>query len=150
MRHVMHDRRRGALVAAVVSVALLAGSAAAEEAARFVLHASADKDHVGELKQIGAGWKVLLQEGEEFARANADDLISLRRDKARLPAHPAGEHLILANGDALPGELIEMVGESLSFRAKTGTVGEVKVPLPAVSVLWLAARKGTEHPSNSA
>lgn len=144
--HAGIERRTSTLVVAILLAAFLTGSASADDTPRFVLHTSADKDHAGELKQISAGWKVLLLENDEFARANAEDLISLRRDKALPPAHPAGEHLILANGDALPGELVELVGESLSFKARTGTVGEVKVPLSAVSLLWLAAPDGTEHP----
>jgi hypothetical protein len=134
------------LVAVVFVLAWVAGGRADEEAARFVLHTAAGKDQAGVLKQIGAGWKVLLLEGDEFARGSGEDLISLRREKTRLPARPSGEHLILANGDALPGEIVELVGENLSFKANTGAVAEVKVPLSAVSVLWLAAPDGTEFP----
>lgn len=145
----MHNgvrRRRRTWISSLLVIAFLAGIAKADDAPRFVLHTSAEKDHAGELKQIGAGWKVLLLENDEFARGNAEDLISLRREKAVLPAPPNGEHLILANGDALPGELVELVGESLSFKAKTGVASEIKVPLSALSVLWLAAPEGTEHP----
>ena len=79
------------LFLALAFVAMLAGIASADEAPRFVLHTSADKDHAGELKQIGAGWKVMLLEDDEFARGNAEDLIPPRKSRCQPPAseHPS-------------------------------------------------------------
>src|SRR5258708_7774479 len=92
------------------AVLLIAAVGRADESAPFVLHTASDKDHAGTLKQVGERWSVILFEGDEPTRVTGDEVVSLRRAKTPLPAPPSGEHLMLANGDRLPGTTIELIG----------------------------------------
>jgi hypothetical protein len=131
----------GALVALMLHAA--AGHAAGD-LPRFILHTAEGADQAGTLTQIGADWKVILNQGDDYIRAGADKLVSLRRRKTPRPAPPTGEQILLVNGDILPGQVVELIGERLSFRYRPRQ--EWKVPLPAIAVIWLAAPDGTEHP----
>jgi hypothetical protein len=89
------------------------------------------------LRELGPGWAVRLGD----ARAEGADVVSLRRVGVALPPGPDGEHVVFANGDRLRGVVGDLDGDRLHLR-----FGEQKLtlPLPALSVVWLAPPDGAE------
>jgi hypothetical protein len=86
---------------------------------------------------MGAGWSVRLGD----ARAEGTDVVALRRDGVPLPPMPAGEHVVFANGDRVPGRVGGLDGERLQLRFGKEALS---LPLSALSVIWLAAPDGAE------
>jgi hypothetical protein len=124
-------------------------SAAEDELPRFRVHTASGKNQAGILKKIGERWSVLLLEGDDFTRTNADDLVSIRRAESALPGAPAGAFVILANGDLLPllsDARPTLGGEQITVDVDLGFRAELKLPLSAVRAIWITAREGSERP----
>lgn len=79
-------------------------------------------------------WKPL----DKAALAN---LVSIRRD-APLPAWPRTAGAILVNGDRVPGEFLLGDDTAVFLQSKLNAKG-LRVPLPAIRVLWIAAPPAT-------
>ncbi|HEY8505121.1 MAG TPA: NPCBM/NEW2 domain-containing protein, partial [Gemmataceae bacterium] len=63
----------------------------------------------------------------------------LRRPDLPLPPPPGGPHLLLGAGDRIAGEVRQSDGSFLLFRPQAAAGDEPwRVPVPAVSVAWLA------------
>jgi hypothetical protein len=109
----------------------------AEPAATFTIDTASGKPVAGPLRELGPGWAVRLAD----ARIEDADVVALRRDGVPLPAGPAGEHVVFANGDRLPGRIEALAGERLGFR-----LGQqrLQLPLSGLAVLWLATPDGAE------
>ena len=130
---------------------LLAILLAAEPAApvpNFTLATAEGKALSGPLFQVDEGWAITL-DGKPPIRTAGADVISLRRSDLPLPRPPSGARVIFANGDCLPGDARDLVGERLTFRASLddpefGTARPVLMvlPLPTLAVLWLTAPTG--------
>jgi hypothetical protein len=103
----------------------------------FTAETASGKPLTGALRELGAGWSVRLGDG----RVDGNDLVLLRRDGIPLPAGPAGEHVVFANGDRLPGRIEALEGERLRFRLGDQVL---QLPLSGLSALWFAVPDGAE------
>src|SRR6516162_3574444 len=98
----------------------------------------------GQVTKLQSDWSITLT-GEKPGTVAGGDLISLRRAGAKLPAFPAGPHLVFANGDRLAGEVLAIEKDRVQFKARLGTgsnadvVQELSIPLPAVAAIWFQA-----------
>lgn len=101
----------------------------------FVVHSATGNPLKGSLKQIDDKWTAII--GEARARVDGGDLISIRRADVAVPAPPTGPQAILTNGDRLPGAAGTLTGARLAFMPSLGGGGEIALPVPALSVLWL-------------
>jgi hypothetical protein len=108
---------------------------------QFQLHTIAGLAGAGPLEKIADNWSVSLA-GDKPIQAEGADVVSLRRVGQPMPAWPADEHLLFANGDRLSGKPLELRSERLRFQAAIGKGAELTVPLTAVSVIWLALPDG--------
>jgi hypothetical protein len=111
----------------------------------FVVHAADADDKTGVLDSIGEDWSVSLSGPDR--KISGRDLITLRRAAVPLPAPPSGTHIVLLNGDMLPGKALQSRLDNLRFQVDTGKTQEVSVPLSAVSLLWFSAPTDAEKPS---
>lgn len=132
------------LVAVLVSIGLAFGLNAAEppSAGDFVLQTVGKDSLRGPLEAITGQWSMTVK----GTNVPGDRIVSLRRADVALPAFPAGEQIILANGDHLPGEVSKLAGETLRFKALLPEIREVDLPLSAVAVIWRTAPDGTDNP----
>src|SRR5262245_55161157 len=88
----------------LMAACLLSSSGAAEAPVgrlEFVVHTADGKDVKGPLHRLGPGWAVELG-GEQRLQVGGQDLVTLRRAAAALPAFPRTPGVVLANGDHLP------------------------------------------------
>src|SRR5262249_33272446 len=94
----------------------------------------------GPLAQLLDKWTVRLGPPHRVRRGG-DEWLTLRRADVPLPAFPAGTHLVLTIGDRLPvaASSLALAGERLSFRSAALEGGPARLPVSAVSALWLAA-----------
>jgi hypothetical protein len=74
-------------------------------------------------------------------KAALASLVSIRRD-APLPAWPRTAGAILVNGDRLPGEFLIGDDAAVFLKSSLNSKG-LRVPLPAIRVLWVAAPPAT-------
>ena len=149
----MTRQRRGAgparcLLVAILGVALADSAVAAEaDAARqqplFVVHSVDGTTAPGRLHSLSDGWSIAL-DGEKPARVRGSDFIALRRLEAPSAAPPSEAHLILANGDHIPGEALELTQERLRIDADLGTKQPMQLSLDVVAAFWFqsGARPG--------
>jgi hypothetical protein len=129
----------GRLALCALALAGLAAYATArpegDRAPAFLAHTAAGKDLTGPLKELKADWSVRLGDHE----VGRGELVGLRRQGARLPPYPEGEHLVLANGDCVPVGSAKLSGERLHFRNADLEGGkETSLPLASVALLWRA------------
>jgi NPCBM/NEW2 domain len=130
----------GSLAAAVAGVAV---SADGGSAPAFVVATADGKTLTGPLRELKADWS--LRTGDSDLASG--DWLSVRRDGHKLPPLPAGPHLILVNGDRIPFEATRLDGETLYFKhADLADGKQSRVPLTALSVVWLAAPDNTDYP----
>ncbi|HEV3256467.1 MAG TPA: NPCBM/NEW2 domain-containing protein [Gemmataceae bacterium] len=130
----------------LVVCAAAAGSADESPSARsFVLERADAGSVTGPLERLGEGWSVTLG-GARSGRTDGDDVVWLRQARTPLPRFPEGEQVIFANGDRLPGKVLRLQRERLRLRFE-GPAGEddqeLRLPLSALSVIWLATPAGT-------
>jgi hypothetical protein len=105
-------------------------------AAAFIAHTAAGKDLQGALKELKKDWSVRLGEHE----VATGKLVSLRRQGRRLPPFPEGDYLILANGDCVPFQSVQLAGERLQLVSPDLDNGkETSLPLASVALLWRSA-----------
>jgi hypothetical protein len=72
-------------------------------------------------------------------------LIGLQRKARPLPPTPEQEHVLFVNGDRVPGQLLQLTEEALTFQPVFGDKkAELKAPLTAVLLCWFAAPDGVE------
>jgi hypothetical protein len=119
--------------------------AQADEPSSFILQSVSGKERVGPLEGIEENWLVHLG-GDAAVRVAGTALVSLQRANRPRPGRPRGPYLVLVGGDILPGNIIELSGESLRFQADLGAETELKLPLSAISLIWLATPEGTDYP----
>src|SRR5205085_2311259 len=96
----------------VLCWALAAGVASAQPA--FTLQSADGTTATGPLAELGKGWSVTLG-GEKAATVAAGDLVSLRRPDLPLPPLPSGEQLVFVNGDRIPGRVVKLADERVTF-----------------------------------
>ncbi|MFL5342413.1 MAG: NPCBM/NEW2 domain-containing protein [Gemmataceae bacterium] len=95
----------------------------------------------GQVQALDKDWSVTLA-GEPPARIAGADLIALHRADAKLPPYPGGAQVVFANGDRLAGEVVAIVNERVTFKARlaagAGPLGtqELSIPLSALAVVW--------------
>ncbi len=78
------------------------------------------------------------------------DLIELRRVGAVRPMPPWDRsHLLLANGDRWPGQVLGIADDKLRFAAEFGSKQEVTVPLSALVAVWLTKSRAEAEPNAS-
>jgi hypothetical protein len=112
---------------------------AAEPAAApvFVLHSTADEQPAGALLKFDST-SVQVAGAPVVPVA---DLVALRRRDASPPHFPNDRpHVVLANGDRIPGRAVSIASDKLLFRAELGREQDLTIPLTAVSVLWFTPR----------
>lgn len=95
------------------------------------LTCSIDGAAEAKLSGIATNGDLALENGKSVP---ANEWFSLQF--AARPPFPVGEQAILANGDRLPGSFLR--GDDTCFTLKVTTL-EVKIPLVAMDVLWIAA-----------
>jgi hypothetical protein len=129
----------------VVIAGLLAPHSAEAEPPVFVLHTAGGATATGPLRQLGDNWLVRVG-GKDALRAEGTELVCLRRAGAALPPYPAGEQVLLANGDRIPGQIRKLAGERVHFVPEVGDGQEMILPLSALSAIWLTAPDPEEQP----
>jgi len=122
---------------------LQASTALAQEptAPLFDLHTADGIIAVGPLVQVREDWSVALS-GRKAIQVNGSDVVALRQSKIPLPPAPREEHVLLSNGDQLPGTPLHVSGERLRFKARIDADQELSIPLSSISLLWFAAPDG--------
>jgi hypothetical protein len=132
----------------------ISGTSAADITAKpvFRLRTADGATHSGPLQEIGKDWSVRLG-GPKPARAKGGEIISLRQADKALPAPPAKEQVVLANGSRVPvGELVKIADDRLVFKPgeplATPRGLAWSVPLTAVSLVWLAAPDAVNRPES--
>jgi hypothetical protein len=100
----------------------------------------------GTLEQIGENWSVYFG-GATPVRATVREVVFLRRDKKAIPISPLREHVILANGDQLPGTVLELTGDQLRIHGHLGNGEDFTIPFSSVSVIWITTPDGIDHPA---
>lgn len=111
----------------------------------FVVHTAAGNPVKGPLKQIDEPWNVVLDAATPVKVAGVD-LVAVRAADAPLPAPPAGQQVVFANGDRLPGAIGELTGERLTLRSPRSEFEAMTLPLSALAVLWFETPAGMERP----
>jgi hypothetical protein len=120
-------------------VLLAAAPAPSATSEGFVIHTTGGKPLTGEVREIGDDRSLSLA-GTPLVKVPADELVGLRRKDVALPARPNGPRLVLANGDVLPGEIVEVTRDRATLLARTGTAmrgTRLGFPIAAVQSLWL-------------
>ncbi|OAI50789.1 hypothetical protein AYO44_17500 [Planctomycetaceae bacterium SCGC AG-212-F19] len=151
MISLLHARRRRALpglllLALPLSAALVAaGEADPPARLEFLVHSASGSPVKGQLKQIDEQWNVLPDAPKPVKIAGAD-LISIRRVDLPLPGPPAGQQVVFANGDRLPGAIGDLTGERLTLRSARSDFEAMTLPLSALAVLWFETPAGMERP----
>jgi hypothetical protein len=109
----------------------------------FVAQTASGAAPAGTLQQLGPGWTVRLA-GKELI----GDLLALRRAGTPLPPPPSGEQLLFVNGDRLAVLVKRLADEQIRFQFPAEFEGnkDAKVPLSALSVIWLGAPDGVDRP----
>jgi hypothetical protein len=108
---------------------------------------------VGAVEALAPDWSVRLRARSKAALVKGADLVSLRRKGSPLPAFPASSQVVLANGDRVPLHArpeLRLADERLHFRPRSplGPAGlELKPPLQAVALVWLAPPPDAEVPA---
>jgi len=97
----------------------------------------------GNVEQIGDNWSIRMAGAQP---REAAEVVSLRRDKIPIPPSPHAEQIILANGDRLPATIQELIGDRLRVHGDLGQEGDFALPISSVSVIWITAPDGVEHP----
>jgi hypothetical protein len=102
----------------------------------FVVRTVEGKEYTGPLVQFSEDGS--LQLGQKGRRKlGPADWIALRQVGQVLPPLPTDEHVVLANGDRLPGQVIRLQDEILTFKCRDLNDGkEVSLPLTTVLLLW--------------
>src|SRR5262249_15481570 len=120
-----------------VFLCAFARNAAAAEPT-FTVQSADGTSATGPLTEAGKGWSVKVG-GEKPVAVAAGDLISLRRPDVPLPPLPSQEQLVFFNGDRVPGRLVKLADERVTFQPlpELGTDKEVSAPVSALSLLWL-------------
>lgn len=133
----------------LVLAAAVCAPAQARDGARqpleFVAHTASGETVTGPLLELSEDGSVRLG-GPKPRVVAAGDLISLRQRGHALPARPAGEQIVLANGDQIPGAIEGLTGETLRFRPALGGKTAWKLPLTALSLIWVAPPEGVRQP----
>lgn len=83
--------------------------------------------------------------GDKPMQAKGADIISLRRMGKPLPQFPAGEHVVLTNGDRIPGKVLGLANERLNVRADVGTSSDLALPLTAIAAVWFASPENADE-----
>jgi hypothetical protein len=126
------------MLLALACLALAADPKPAPGGLVFVAHSTAPDVQVGSVAQLDPTFAVTLAEPAGSVAAGA--LVSLRRADRPRPAHPAGPHVRLANGDVLRLDSVSG-GDARTAKLAVG-LGRAKlltvlsVPLTALSAVW--------------
>jgi NPCBM/NEW2 domain len=123
-----------------------AGAAWADDAPVpfFVVRTADGKAVKGGLRELGPDWSVRL--GDDGARVDGADVLSVRRVGRPLPARPVETQLILAGGDCVPVDRPVLIGERVHFHSPHLADGkDASAPLSSVTVIWFAGT-ATEPP----
>ncbi len=135
----------GAVVAWIVA-AVVPRCADADKAPTFAVATAEGKTLTGPLRELKADWSLHAGDAAE-TRLAPGDWLGLRREGRKLPPLPSGPHLLLVNGDRIPCDGLRLDGETLVFKHPDLADGkESRVPLSAVSVVWLAAPENIDFP----
>jgi hypothetical protein len=93
------------------------------------------------LDSIAPDWTVSLA-STGLKPAAGNDLIALRRQGAHLPPPPAKEQLVFQNGDRLSAAVTALTGEFVSCKFSAGKDQSLRVPLGALSLIWITRPDG--------
>jgi hypothetical protein len=128
-----------------LSPCLLVLVLSAAQGADFVLRTASGESRTGPLEGIEDQWSVRLG-GDKPVHVAGGEVVSLRRAGASLHPFPVDEQVMFTNGDRLPGQILELSGERLRFRAALGEGQELNLPLTTLAVLWVAAPDSADDP----
>lgn len=103
----------------------------------FVLHRADGAPVSGPLLELSLDWSVELGDRPSI-RVPGSDVVALRRMDVPLPPPPRGPQVLFANGDRLGGAVHELVNEQLILRTPLADKGELRLPLTALRLIWLA------------
>jgi hypothetical protein len=98
----------------------------------------------GPIKELSDDGSLVLG-GSAPTRAKGADIVSLRRAHKWLPGYPKQEYVLLTNGDAIPGSIVELANDRLLLRAALGTAQELSLPLSSVAVIGLDQPPGLDR-----
>jgi NPCBM/NEW2 domain len=110
----------------------------------FDLHTANGTIASGPLAQVHEDWSVSLS-GKNAIQVNGSRVVALRQCNAALPPPPRDQHVLLTNGDQIPGTPLQLTGERVRFKAaQIGAEAEWTLPLSAIAFLWFVAPDGVE------
>ncbi len=135
------------MLQSILSIWLLSGSSiGAEESSPpvFNLHAATGIVAQGSLEQVREDWSISLR-GSKAIQVSGSEVIALRPTKRVLPPSPRQAHVLLTNGDRLPGTPLQLSGERVRFSARLGAEQELNLPLSAITLFWFGAPDGAEN-----
>jgi NPCBM/NEW2 domain len=137
--------RKSVLALVVLFLASLT-RAATDNGPPFILETVSGDTFRGPVVQLLDGWTVRLG-GRTRLRRGPDEWLGLVRADRPRPGFPSGPHLILTSGDRIPINPagLSLARERLGFtHAGLNEGREVRVPISAVAVLWLANPRGED------
>lgn len=107
----------------------------------FVLHSVRDDRLAGPLVRLDADGTLQLAGSPAVAGA---DVVALRRRDLPSPHFPHDRpYALFANGDRLPGLVLNIVGDTVRFRADLGVAHEMRLPLSTLAALFFTERAAT-------
>jgi hypothetical protein len=110
---------------------------------RFDLHTADGMVASGRLVQVREDWSVSLS-GKKALEVDGGRVIALRQSKTVLPPPPREQHVVLTNGDQIPGTPVQLSGERVGLKTHLGTETQLTLPLSAITLFWFAAPDGIE------
>lgn len=135
----------GLCLLSVLLVSICSSLVLASAPPTFAAHSSRGQDYRGSLVSLTSDWSVELA-GNMPGQLPGNEFVSLRRIGLLCPARPAGEQVVLANGDCLTGHILAVEGERVRLHAFGDSGPEVTLPLSAVSVIYFAAPNTESSP----
>jgi hypothetical protein len=131
----------------------LASAKGAAKDVLFAVHAADGATATGPLRKIDADWSVRLG-GNRPVLVPGAHVIALRRPGVPLPPPPVAEQVVLSTGERIPlepGGTLRLAGERLDAAPvaplRLPADAELKIPVAAVAVVWIAPPEGPEEPA---
>jgi hypothetical protein len=114
-------------------------SAAEGESLPFILETVEGTSVKGPIRAVGQDWSVTVND-------TGHEAIALHRVGQPLPPYPTKKHVLFTNGDCVPVKRLKLAGEQLAFTPLIGADKEWRVPLEALSVIWLTTPDAQTQP----
>lgn len=120
----------------MLTLTLALAMATSAEPPPFVVESVRDPRVVGNVVRLGADGSARIDDAD----IPAGQFVALRRP-GMPPSRPHHRpHVLLANGDRVPGRLLAIENDVARFSADFGQESGLSIPLTAVSAVWMTSR----------